>query len=204
MPCRTQLGMAVPRSEARWLSRRAAAATYWPPDPRILRLAVSIEARSWRAASATSSTTRWNAARLVREGTRKSAQLSDELQSRGADLLVGCGWIEIVERSDVPAHWHIGPPLCGRSEKLHCGGADRAPRPVIAVASEFFLLIVVSFRRRFAAGVRRFFILGHAAPTNADLNHGQVELECPEFAPSKWTVTNIQRDRRWLHSQPTT
>jgi hypothetical protein len=38
-------------------------------------------------------------------GSREPAQLPDELQSRGTNLLVRCGWDEIEQRSDVPAHW---------------------------------------------------------------------------------------------------
>src|SRR5688572_31167691 len=40
---------------------------------------------------------------------RRSAQLADELQRRRADLIVGCGRIEVGECSNVPAHVQKSP-----------------------------------------------------------------------------------------------
>ena len=64
--------------------------------------------------------------RLVRpRGCRKPAQLPDELHSRGADLLVGCGRGEIEQGSDVPARRTSSAMLATVSKTLlSCGGSS--------------------------------------------------------------------------------
>jgi hypothetical protein len=43
--------------------------------------------------------------RFVRfRGPGKAGKLADELKSGSADFVIGCGWLEIVEGLDVPAH----------------------------------------------------------------------------------------------------
>src|SRR6266566_5710595 len=66
---------------------------------------------------------------LVRlRGLREAADLADVLERGVADLLVRSGWLEVVERVDVPAHAAILEPALGSGQKrLYCqvGGANQ-------------------------------------------------------------------------------